>query len=61
MAPTDASAPNQALETPLHKAAACRGGEVGAIISHLIAAGADVNAQDARGLTPLSMVLTSGE
>eukprot|EP00798_Chlamydomonas_sp_ICE-L_P024689 gene24689-10320_t len=57
--PYSASSPNGAGETPLHKAASSVGSKTTAIISHLLNAGAIVNAQSANGLTPLSSILTS--
>ena len=74
---TDVNALNDAGETALHRAAGCRGeaapaGKTGpghsaggggglAVMRHLLALGADPDARDARGLTPLMTILVKGK
>ena len=71
---TDVNALNDAGETALHRAAGCRGeaapagpgysaggGGGLAVMRHLLTLGADPNARDARGLTPLMTILVKGK
>ncbi|GLI60567.1 hypothetical protein VaNZ11_002726, partial [Volvox africanus] len=51
---------NAAGETPLHRAAQCVGASSVAAMELLLAEGADPNAADCHGATPLMCVLTSG-
>ena len=51
---------NWFLQTPLHKAAAARGAAV-AVLTHLLAGGADPNIQDSMGCTAVHMVIASSE
>lgn len=51
---------NASGETPLHRAAACRTALACGSMSYLLAAGADPDARDVRGATPLLHIITEG-
>ncbi|KXZ55277.1 hypothetical protein GPECTOR_3g414 [Gonium pectorale] len=51
---------NQSGETPLHRAATCPGPRALGAVELLLAAGAEVDARDVNGATPLMGIITSG-